>query len=294
MAKKKGLGRGLKQLTDEVGIPGVALGEPAAKRRPPAELPLSAIDSNPFQPRAEISAESLKSLVESIEHHGVVEPVLVRPIAGDRYQLVAGQRRLAAARQVGLATIPAVVQDLTDEQVLVLSLVENLQREDLSPVDEARAFQLLTSQFGFTHDGIARAVGRGRSYVSNSLRLLGLGKSAVAAMAEGRISRGQGVALLAIPASERAKALAQALAGNLTVREIEQIARRSRAKSPKDAAKAVEDPYIRDIVSRLEEILSARVRVKSRGKGGEIVISYSSHEDLNRLLKILQPTENPF
>jgi len=294
VAKKKGLGRGLKQLTDEVGIPGVALSEPSAKRRPPAELPLSAIDSNPYQPRAEISAESLKSLVESIKEHGVVEPVLVRPIAGDRYQLVAGQRRLAAARQVGLATIPAVVQDLTDEQVLVLSLVENLQREDLSPVDEARAFQLLTSQFNFTHDGIARAVGRGRSYISNSLRLLGLGKAAVAAIAERRITRGQGVALLSMPAKERTRALAQALAGNLTVREIEQLARRSRAKSPKDAAKTVEDPHIRDIVSRLEEIFSARVRVKSRGKGGEIVISYSSRKDLNRLLRILQPTEDPF
>ncbi len=294
MVKKKGLGRGLKQLTDEAGIPGVALAEPAAKRRPPAELPLSVIDSNPYQPRAEISAESLKSLVESIRQHGVVEPVLVRPVKGDRYQLVAGQRRLEAARHVGLATIPAVVQDLTDEQVLVLSLVENLQREDLSPVDEARAFQLLTSQFGFTHDGVARAVGRGRSYVSNSLRLLGLGQTAIAAMAEGRITRGQGVALLAIPAKERTRALAQALAGNLTVREIEQIARRSRAKLQKGAAKVVEDPYIRDIVSRLEEILSAQVRVKSRGKGGEIVISYSSRKDLNRLLTILQPTENPF
>ena len=294
MGKKKGLGRGLKQLTDEAGIPGVALGESASKRRPPAELPLAAIDSNPYQPRAEISAESLRSLVESIKEHGVVEPVLVRPVAGERYQLVAGQRRLAAARQAGLAAIPAVVQDLTDEQVLVLSLVENLQREDLSPVDEARAFQLLASQFGFTHDGIARAVGRGRSYVSNSLRLLGLGKAAIAAIAEGRITRGQGVALLAMQANERAKALAQALAGNLTVREIEQLARRSRAKSPKDSAKAAQDPYIRDIVDRLEEILGARVCVKPRGKGGEVVIAYSSRADLNRILKILQPTENPF
>ena len=294
MAKKKGLGRGLKQLTDEVGIPAVALGEPASKRGAPSELPLAAIDSNPYQPRAEISAESLKGLVDSIKEHGVVEPVVVRPVAGDRYQLVAGQRRLEAARQAGLTAIPAVVHDLTDEQVLVLSLVENLQREDLNPVDEARAFQLLASQFGFTHDGIARSVGRGRRYVSNSLRLLGLGKAAVAAIAEGRITRGQGVALLAMPANERAKALAQALAGNLTVREIEQLARRSRAKPPKDAAKSAQDPYIRDIVDRLEEIFGAKVRVKSRGRGGEIVIAYSSRGDLNRILKIIQPTENPF
>ena len=294
MAKKKGLGRGLKQLTDEAGIPGVALGESAPKGKPPAELPLFGIDSNPYQPRAEISAESLKSLAESIKEHGVVEPVVVRPVVGERYQLVAGQRRLEAARQAGLEAIPAVVHDLTDEQVLVLSLVENLQREDLNPVDEARAFQLLASQFNFTHDGIARAVGRGRSYVSNSLRLLGLGKAAIAAIAEGRITRGQGVALLAMQANERAKALAQALAGNLTVREIEQLARRSRAKSPKDSAKTAQDPYIRDIVDRLEEILGARVRVKSRGNSGEIVITYSSRKDLNRLLKILQPAENPF
>ena len=288
------MGRGLKQLTDEAGIPGVALGEDADKRKPPAELPLAAIDSNPYQPRAEISAESLKGLVDSIKEHGVVEPVVVRPVAGGRYQLVAGQRRLEAARRAGLEAIPAVVQDLTDEQVLVLSLVENLQREDLNPVDEARAFQLLASQFGFTHDGIARAVGRGRSYVSNSLRLLGLGKAAVSAIAEGRITRGQGVALLSVTAEERAKALAQALAGNLTVREIEQLARRTRAKPPGNAAEAAEDPYIRGIVDRLEEILGARVRVKPRGKGGEIVIAYSSRADLNRILKIIQPTENPF
>ncbi len=294
MAKKKGLGRGLQQLAGEVGIPAVPLGEAGAKRAAPAELALSAIDSNPYQPRAGVSAESLKSLVESIKEHGVVEPVVVRLLGSGRYQLVAGQRRLEAARQAGLDTIPAVVHDLTDEQVLVVSLVENLQREDLSPVDEARAFQLLSSQFSFTHEDIARAVGRGRSYVSNSLRLLGLGQSAIAAIAEGRITRGQAVALLAVPAKERDRALAQAIAGNMTVREIERLARRSRSRKPKAAADAVQDPYLRDIVARLEEIFGARVRVKSRGKGGEIVIEYSSRADLNRLLKIIQPAENPY
>jgi ParB family chromosome partitioning protein len=291
--KKKALGRGLQALAKDVQIPGIALSEAVAKTRPPSEIPLSAISPNPFQPRAEVPLESLESLIDSIRRHGVMEPILVRPHAGGKYQLVAGQRRLLAAKEVGLRSIPAVVQELTDEQVLVLSLVENLQREDLNPADEARAFQTLHGRFGLTHEAIGDAVGRGRTYVTNSLRLLMLEKPALNSLAAGKIARGQALALLAVPHESRAEVLKLIERKGLTVRQIEELART--APKPKGSAKVhATNPHLERVARELEDALGTKVRVQPRKMGGDIVIAYESTADLNRLLRLLLKSERPF
>jgi ParB family transcriptional regulator, chromosome partitioning protein len=290
--KKKALGRGLQALAKDVQIPGVALSDAVGKTRPPSELPIAAIAPNPYQPRMEVPLESLETLIDSIRRHGVMEPILVRPKAAG-YELVAGQRRLLAAKEAGLSSIPAVVQDLTDEQVLVLSLVENLQREDLNPADEARAFQMLHGRFGLTHEEIGEAVGRGRTYVTNSLRLLVLEKPVLDALASGRLTRGQGLALLAVPHTSRADVMKLIEHKGLTVRQIEDFARH--APKLKDAVKqAAVNPHLERVAQELEESLGAKVRVQPRKKGGDIVIAYESTADLNRLLRLLLRRESPY
>ena len=276
-------------------MPSAALPPPTAARAAPTELLLSVIDPNPYQPRSESDAEALSGLVESVKQYGVVEPVVVRPSGSGRYQLVAGQRRYLAAREAGLSHIPALVRDLSDEDTLVISLVENLQREDLSPLDEARAFQLLSVRFNLTHEAVARAVGRTRSYVTNSLRLLSLEEPALGALQSGELSRGQALALLALPRPERKPALARIRRQKLSVRQVEEMAQRARRKERVAAGTAaIADPYLHRVVDELEGYLGTRVRVRRRGDGGELVISYSSPGDLNRLLRLLKPTENPY
>lgn len=290
--KKKALGRGLQALARDVQIPGVALSESVMKTRPPSELPISSITPNRFQPRTEVPPEALQSLADSIKLHGVMEPILVRPATGGKYELVAGQRRLLAAKMVGLKSIPAVIQEMSDEQVLVLSLVENLQREDLNPADEARAFQMLSSRFGLTHEAIGEAVSKGRTYITNSLRLLMLEKPALDALASGRITRGQALALLACPQPSRMAALKQVLSKGMTVRQIEELAKT--APKPHVKAKPEKSAHLERVASELEQALGTQVRIEPRKKGGEIVIAYASDADLNRLLRLLVKSENPY
>ncbi len=273
-------------------IPGAALSESVMKTRPPSELTISSITPNRFQPRTEVAPESLQSLVDSIKLHGVMEPILVRPSTGGKYELVVGQRRLLAAKMVGLKSIPAVVQEMSDEQVLVLSLVENLQREDLNPADEARAFQTLSSRFGLTHEAIGEAVSKGRTYITNSLRLLMLEKPALDALASGRLTRGQALALLACPQPSRAAALKQALGKGMTVRQIEEMAKA--APKPKVKAKPEKSAHLERVASELEQALGTRVRIEPKKKGGEVIIAYTSDADLNRIFRLLVNNENPY
>jgi len=293
VARKKGLGRGLQALSREVKIPSALLGESVGGRQQSLEVPLSAIDPNPYQPRVDIPPESLRELVESVKRHGVVEPVLLRPRPDGRYELVAGQRRLLAARQAGLKSLPAVVRPLDDRDVLMLSLVENLQREDLNPVDEARAFQALSAEFGLTHEQIAAGVGRGRSYVTNSLRLLTLERAALKEVAAGRLSRGQALALLALAPERRAEVLQRILSTGLTVRQIERLAQAPSAAA-KPGRKSAADAHYRRAESELEDYLGTRVRIKRRGQGGNVDIEFTSGEDLSRLLLLIIKRENPF
>jgi ParB family chromosome partitioning protein len=294
VARKKGLGRGLQQLSREVQIPAALLGETVGGRQQSLEVPLSAIDPNPYQPRMDIPPESLRELVESIKRHGVVEPVLLRPRPDGRYELVAGQRRLLAAREAGLNAIPAVVKPLDDRDVLMLSLVENIQREDLNPVDEARAFQTLSGDFALTHEQIAGGVGRGRSYVTNSLRLLTLERAALKEVASGRLSRGQALALLAIPPERRAEVLKKIQSAGLTVRQIERLAQEPSPVAKPARKPAPADGHYKRVEGQLEDYLGTRVRIKRRGRGGNLDIDFASKEDLSRLLLLIVKRENPF
>jgi len=298
--KKGGLGRGLDELLAAEAAASLTLTpSPAGPAGAPAEIPLSAISPSPFQPRERTDDEAIAELAESIRQHGVVEPVLVRPLGKKRYQLVAGHRRLLAAQQAGLTAIPAVVRQLSDQEALVLSLVENLQREDLTPLEEATAFTRLAEDFGFTHRQIGEVVGRSRAYVTNSMRLLSLSQTAQQAIREGKLSRGQALAIMALPEEDRDAAVVRTLREELSVRQLEALARRRKgleapASRDRAAAPQVTDPYIEAVVSQLEAYVGTRVRIATKRDGGRIEISFYSTEDLNRLLRLILPSENPY
>jgi len=298
--KKGGLGRGLDDLREAETAASLTLTpSPAEPAGAPLEIPLSAISPSPFQPRERTDDEAIAGLADSIRQHGVVEPVLVRPSGANRYQLVAGHRRLLAAQQAGLETIPALVRRLNDREALVLSLVENLQREDLTPLEEASAFMRLAEDFGFTHRQIGEVVGRSRAYVTNSMRLLSLSEAGQMAIREGKLSRGQALAIMALPEDERDGAVVRALREGLSVRQLEALAKRRKgveAPSARDRASAlkVADPYIDAVVSQLEAYMGTRVRVIAKREEGRIEISFYSTEDLNRLLRLILPSENPY
>ena len=298
--KKGGLGRGLDDLREAETAASLTLTpSPAEPAGAPLEIPLSAISPSPFQPREHTDDEAIAGLADSIRQHGVVEPVLVRPSGANRYQLVAGHRRLLAAQQAGLETIPALVRRLNDREALVLSLVENLQREYLTPLEEASAFMRLAEDFGFTHRQIGEVVGRSRAYVTNSMRLLSLSEAGQMAIREGKLSRGQALAIMALPEDERDGAVVRALREGLSVRQLEALAKRRKgveAPSARDRASAlkVADPYIDAVVSQLEAYMGTRVRVIAKREEGRIEISFYSTEDLNRLLRLILPSENPY
>lgn len=297
--KKGGLGRGLDELRAAEGAAPLTLTpSPGGPTGAPSEIPLKAISPNPMQPRERTDDKTMTELVESVRRHGVVEPVLLRPLGKGSYQLVAGHRRLLAAQQAGLTTIPAVVRRLSDEEALVLSLVENLQREDLTPLEEANAFARLAKEFGFTHRQMGEVVGRSRTYVTNSLRLMNLSEAAQQALQQGKLSRGQALAIMALPGSERESALNRTLREGLSVRQLEALAQRfkSAGSSARTRPKALEvsDPYTQAVVNQLETHLRTRVRMISKREGGRIEISFHSTEDLNRLLKLILPSEDPY
>jgi len=297
--KKGGLGRGLDELQAvETAVP-LSLAETHdATAGAAREIPLKAVSPNPFQPRESADSETIAELAESVRRHGVVEPILVRPLNKGRYQLVAGHRRLLAAQRAGLKMIPAVVRRLSDEESLVLSLVENLQREDLSPLEEANAFARLAEGFGFTHRQIGEVVGRSRTYVTNSLRLLNLSETAQQALQKGTLSRGQALAIMALPEADREHAIARALNEGLSVRQLEALAKKHQATATSPSAGRttlrVADPYIEAVVSQLEAYMGTRVRISTKQEGGRIEISFYSTEDLNRLLKLILPSEHPY
>jgi ParB family chromosome partitioning protein len=270
------LGRGLDAL-----IPaGQKSGEKSAAGET-RKVPLSALRASSVQPRRDFAEEPLDELAASIREKGVLQPLLVRPIEGG-YEVVAGERRMRAARMAGLREIPVIVRELSDQEALETAIVENLQREDLNPVEEARAYQKLLG-FGQTQERIAQAVGRSRSAVANSLRLLQLPQAAVAALETGRLTPGHARAILALPDQRRAWALEKILARDLTVREAEQLGQaRPRSGGGRGHAPG---PYA-DVGAALGRQLGTRVKITGSERG-KIELYYSSEEELNRLLEVL-------
>jgi ParB family transcriptional regulator, chromosome partitioning protein len=249
------------------------------------EIDLDRITPNPRQPRTAMDEAALAGLADSIREHGILQPLIVTH-AGSGYTLVAGERRWRAARAAGLRTVPALVKDTTPRQLLELALVENIQRQELNPLEEASAYQQLVEEHSLKQDEVAHRVGKSRSAVANSLRLLKLPPEAKLALAEGRITEGHARGILALPTLEQQlKLLAAILAGNFTVRQSEEAARRgSRKQNPLDSIKAAE---IAEVEERLRELLRTKVELHRGKKGGRLVIHFYSDEELEGIFQAL-------
>ena len=271
-----GLGRGLDAL-----IPG-------REERGVLEIPLERVERNPNQPRTGFDEEQLGELAASIAVHGILQPIVVRPLAEGGYQLIAGERRLRAARMAGLDSIPAITRDTDDgETSLELALVENVQREDLNPIETAHAYRELIDRFGLTHEAVARQVGKSRVAISNSLRLLDLADETRQAIIDGRISEGHGRALAAITLRELQRAvLAVVLERGLSVRQTEELVRRKREEQPARERRTLSHD-LQDLEAQLRGVLATKVGIVRTRRGGRVVIDFYSDEELDRLYSII-------
>jgi ParB family chromosome partitioning protein len=277
--KPQGLGRGLAALIPQRG--------PTTSGS--IEIPLARIRENPRQPRLRIDDDALAALAESIHQHGVIQPVLVTETI-DGYQLVAGERRVRAARLAGLDRIPAVVRQLADREQLELALVENLQREDLDPIEAARAYRQLMDDFAFTQEELATRVGRARSTVANTLRLLELNSAVQDALVSGSITEGHARAIGGLPTETQAHVVSAVIEDDLSVRQTEELVRRLREPRPipaEAAPKPAADPDVERVEEDLRRSLGTKVRLTRTRRGGRITIEYYGDEELARLYQRL-------
>lgn len=292
--KKRGLGRGLDALL--AGSAPVARnkdsGEAAAidkSRAPDAELrevPVDLLQPGKYQPRTDFAQEPLQELADSIRVQGVVQPIVVRPLDGGRYEIIAGERRWRAAQLAGLHEIPAVVRRVPDSAAIAMALIENIQRENLNPLEEANALNRLIEEFGMTHQQAAEAVGRSRAAVSNLLRLMDLEPPVKALVEKRQLEMGHARALLALKGAQQFQAAREVADKGLSVRETEKLVRRllERDTQPAPAAKTV-DPDIRRFQEELSEKLGARVEIQHAATGkGKLVIQYNSLDELDGIL----------
>jgi ParB family chromosome partitioning protein len=280
---RKALGRGLSALLREVETASAGL----------EQVPVDLIDPNPFQPRSAFPEETLRGLAESIRSSGVLQPILVRRVDG-KYQLIAGERRLRAARMAGLQAVPAVIRDLGDRETLELAVTENVMREDLNPIEVAHAYDSLQERFQLSHEEIAARIGINRSTVSNTLRLLGLPEQIQNMVANGDVSAGHARALLGLQSADRQNELAQLIAKRgLSVRQVESIV--ASAQSAPEAQRVARkvDPNTRAAALEMERSLGTRVRIVGSEKRGKIEISYFSGDDLQRLYELLTRRNTP-
>ncbi len=281
--RKKALGRGLSALLPKV-------------EQDLLFVPVDQLQPNPFQPRRDYPAEELAPLVESIRQHGMLQPIVVSPIEGaelsgvPRYYVIAGERRWRAAVLAGLTTIPAVLRSAKPSQMLELALIENLQRENLNPIEVARAYQRLIDEFGFTQESIAGAVGKSRSAVANALRLLRLPAEVQKLLAEGQLTEGHARALIGLPA-ERALALARlVVVKGLSVREVEELARQATAPTRTPGPRKREkqpDVFTHALEEALRQRLGTKVTLHRGAHGGRIVIHFYSDEELQAIVQAI-------
>lgn len=292
-AKKDRLGRGLGALLGDYLPPEPpSVGTPAGDVR---KIPVQAIVANPHQPRKSFSDNELAELVGSIREHGLLQPLMVRPAGGGRYELVAGERRLRSVQRLGWEEVPVVVREVEDEALLVLALVENLQREELNPIEEAEGYRVLAEQFGFTQEEISQAVGKERSTVANLLRLLKLPPSIRKLVEAGELSMGHARALLSVEDPVHAADLARAaVKEGWSVREMERSARGPLPKTERSASppQPSRDPVVRALEEALRERLATRVQIRTGKKGtGVIEVPFHGAEDFERLFVLLAGRE---
>lgn len=287
--KKRGLGKGLDALLSPRGgteSPDANLDEPLQM------LPVDIVSRGRYQPRMEMDSEALEELANSIKSQGVVQPIVVRPLKGtDKYEIIAGERRWRATQLAGLHEIPAIIKDVTDQTAMCLALIENIQREDLNPMDEARALSRLLQEFEMTHDAAADAVGRSRSSVSNLLRLLDLHVDVQKLLETGKIEMGHGRAILAVGVANQTEIARKVIKQGLSVRATEQLVKKlkdkgSKSKSSKKTSTSSRlDPNLRSLQEDLSERLGAAVTIKHNKNGkGSLEVRYNSLDELDGIL----------
>jgi ParB family transcriptional regulator, chromosome partitioning protein len=251
-------------------------------------LPLSQIRPNPFQPREDFDLEAMEDLVQSIREKGIIQPVLVRP-KGEFYELIAGERRLRAAKTLEINEIPAIIKEANDQDSLEIALIENIQRKELNPIEEARAYQYLIDKFNLTQDEVSEVLGKARASVTNILRLLKLPAEIQEEVKNGRISFAHGRTLLEIADSNLQRRLVQdIIAKSLSVRELESIIKTSRPRLTTSKVRIrvnVSDPYTKIMEEELQQALSTKVRISKKKKRGSIVVEFYSQEDLERIVR---------
>lgn len=281
-AKKGGLGKGLDAIFME---------NATEDSNHTITLKISEIEPNRTQPRKEFSDEAMAELADSISRHGVLQPLLVRPLAGGGYQIVAGERRWRACRMAGVAEVPVVIRDLSDSEVMELALIENLQREDLSPVEEAQGYLTLIEQYQFTQDEVSKTVGKSRPAITNALRLLSLPEDLLELVGEGKLSAGHGRTLLSFPDQQSMREAAKlAVEQGISVRQLEKLAKK--AGEPPSAAQADKrsrrSTFYDEVELALNEHLGRRVKVSNKAKNkGVLEIEFYSEEDLSELARLL-------
>jgi ParB family chromosome partitioning protein len=295
-AKKRGLGRGLDALLGSAGSSQESTSRDEANQAKPAgstersdlrDVPVDLIRRGKYQPRRDMDQEALQELSESIKVQGVMQPIVLRPLESDHYEIIAGERRWRAAQLAGLDTIPAIVKDVPDEAAIAMALIENIQREDLNPIEEAIALQRLQREFELTQEQVARAVGKSRSTITNLLRLMSLRDDVRRMIEHGDLEMGHGKALLGLPTDEQSAAARTVIAKGLSVRQTEALVRRMVAahdKPRKEPRKL--DPDVRRLQDDLARRLGTRVQIQHRGSGkGKLVLSYGSLEELDGILE---------
>ncbi|MDH4583966.1 ParB/RepB/Spo0J family partition protein [Pseudomonas sp. BN415] len=284
-AKKRGLGRGLDALLG--GSTVTTLEEEAVKvdTRELQHLPLDLIQRGKYQPRRDMDPTALEELAQSIRVQGVMQPIVVRPIGAGRFEIIAGERRWRASQQAGLDKIPAMVREVPDEAAIAMALIENIQREDLNPIEEAIALQRLQQEFQLTQQQVAEAVGKSRVTITNLLRLIGLPEEIKTLLSHGDLEMGHARALLGLPLERQVEGARHVVARGLTVRQAEALVRQWLNATEKAVEPVKADPDISRLEQRLAERLGAPVQIKHGQKGkGQLVIRYNSLDELQGVL----------
>lgn len=293
-SKKRGLGRGLDALLGATRPPADAdpatvietIGEARAEQI--TRLPVDRIQRGRYQPRRDFDPDALRELADSIAVQGVIQPIVVRPVEGERYEIIAGERRWRATQQAGLADIPVVIRDVDEPTAVAIGLIENIQRADLNPLEEAGALERLLSEFHLTHQQIAEAVGKSRTTVTNLLRLLELNPDVKTYVEHSQLEMGHARALLGLKGAQQSAAARQVVSGGLSVRETERLVRRHQQAGEAPAPiqpKPTADPDVRRLQDDLTDRLGARVQIQQGNRGsGKLVIAYNSLDELDGIL----------
>lgn len=279
MLNKRGLGKGLGALIPESEEP---------DKNSIIEIKITDIEANEMQPRKSFDDETLADLSESIKEHGVVQPIIVRKL-GNSYQIIAGERRWRAARMAGKRTIPAIVKECSNLEVMELALIENLQREDLNSIEEAQAYKSLIEEYNMTQEEISKKIGKSRPAIANSLRLLQLPQEIKNMIEEGKVTQGHARALLAIGSEKKQLEMAEKIINQqLNVRQIEKLVKETKHQKKKEKPLNNFQIEINQLEERLKAVLGTKVTIQHKNNKGKIEIEYYSNEDLDRILELLE------